>query len=145
MHLQPYIANGNEPPRMIARALYICGFIGLTHIGSPMSISRHLVLPNDNESKPSEPTANADEAVSFEDDIKTFYNKHDGDDSDSKAEIESALILLHGAMKFENLAAVVLLGDEWYGFLHTHTDSKRKSNVLLTILPPGISFVPIVY
>lgn len=126
---------------MISSTLHICGFIGLTSIGSPMSLSRHLVLPNENESQPSVASMDADEPSNFIDDINAFYDKHDGDDVDSKAEMKSSLILLHGAMKFENVAAVVLLNEDWYGFLHAYTDSKRKSNVLLTILPPGIGFV----
>lgn len=98
-----------------------------------MSLSRHLVMPNESVMKPTR------EADNVENDIKTFYAKHDDDESleQTKNGDESALILLHGALKFENLAAVVLLNDDWYGFLHVFADSKRKSNMLLTILPPG--------
>lgn len=120
-------------PKSISRTLHICGFISLGDIGSPMSLSRHLVMPDESAMKPSR------EADSLENDIRTFYAKHDDDESleQTKTGDGSALILLHGALKCENLAAVVLLNDDWYGFLHIFADSKRKSNILLTILPPG--------
>lgn len=115
----------------------MCGFLNLADIGSPMSISRHLILPNENTTTVrSQGTTDAEK---LENDIKSFYSKNEEDDSaeHNKSNDESACVLLHGALKFENLAAVVLLNDDWFGFLHSYSDSKRKSNIILTILPPG--------
>lgn len=135
---------------MISRTIFVCGFLNLADIGSPMSLSRHLVLPNENPDTIR--THSTNEAEKLENDIKTFYSsKSEDEDStdNNKPSEESACVLLHGALKFENLAAVVLLNDDWFGFLHSYSDSKRKSNIILTILPPGkrfklIQMIPIV-
>lgn len=122
---------------MISRTITVCGFLNLSDIGSPMSLSRHLVLPNDNATINRSPGTTDSEKM--ETDIKSFLSKSEDDENgeQNKPSDESACILLHGALKFENLAAVVLLNDDWFGFLHSYSDSKRKSNIILTILPPG--------
>lgn len=114
----------------------VCGFLNLADIGSPMSLSRHLILPNENPSVARVPSST--DAEKLEADIAAFYSKADDEESNEQKSIEdSACVLLHGALKFDNLAAVVLLNDDWFGFMHSYSDSKRKSNIILTILPPG--------
>ena len=54
---------------------------------------------------------------------------------------ESAIVLLHGALKVENMAALVLLADDWYGLAYSYSD-KKKSNLMLSILPPGVNAIP---
>lgn len=39
------------------------------------------------------------------------------------------------------MAALVLVGENWFGFCFSYTD-KKKSNLMLTILPPGHDCVP---
>lgn len=123
---------------MISQTITVCGFLNLSDIGSPMSMSRHLVLPNENPTSTTRPQISSD-AEKLEIDIKSFYSKTDDEDNtdNSKSNDESACILLHGALKFENLAAVVILSNDWFGFLHSYSDSKKKSNIILTILIPG--------
>lgn len=123
---------------MISRKLFVCGFLNLSDIGSPMSISRHLLLPNENPST-TLTQSNSCDTEKLENDMKTFYSKSEDDDGIEQVKNgeESACALLHGALKFENLAAVVLLNDDWFGFMHSFADSKRKSNIILTVLPPG--------
>lgn len=135
---QPYSGDEKEGPKMISRTITLCGFLNLSDIGSPMSMSRHLVLPNENPNT-ARPQASTD-AEKLEIDMKTFYSKTEDEDNNdlSKPNEESACILLHGALKFENLAAVVLLNNDWFGFMHSYSDSKKKSNIILTILMPGI-------
>lgn len=108
-----------------------------------MSISRHIILPNEN---PSAHFAHSlAQAEKLENEIKSFFTGGDEDDvsatepngTHSDANKESVCVLLHGALKFESSAALVLLNDDWYGFIHSHADNKRKSNLMLTILPPG--------
>lgn len=120
---------------MISRTIMVCGFLNLSDIGSPMSVSRHLVLPHENSVIPC--TQGPSDAERLDNDIKQFYTKDDDDTTEPKLSEDSACMLLHGALKFENLAAVLLLNDDWFGFLHSYSDSKRKSNIILTILPPG--------
>lgn len=140
---QPYTSKDTDVPRQISRKIEICGFLNLTDIGSPWSISRHIVLPNEN---PAAHFAHSlAQAEKLENEIKSIFTKGDDDDATAAgasgahadAIKESVCVLLHGALKFENTAALVLLGDEWYGFIYSHADSKRKSNLMLTILPPG--------
>lgn len=134
---QPFPINDqNDVQKIISRKLTVCGFINLADIGSPMSLSRHLILPND--SSKSTPTNGISDVEKLENDIKQFYSKDDDDVVEqTKLNEESACILLHGALKLDNLAAVVLLNEDWFGFIHSYSDSKRKSNLILTVLPPG--------
>lgn len=114
----------------------VCGFLNLADIGSPMSLSRHLILPNESPSVPRLPGST--DAEKLEIDMAAFYSKADDEENTEHKSIEeSACVLLHGALKFDNLAAVVLLNEDWFGFMHSYSDSKRKSNIILTILPPG--------
>lgn len=128
-----------------------------------MSVSRHLILPRSgcNSSVTSPKFANsqlgADSAVEhekLESEIKAFYSKSDNPNSDDECMVtgasstlldsttESVCVLLHGALKMENLAALVLLADDWFGFIFSYADTKKKSNLMLTILPPGHDAVP---
>lgn len=114
----------------------VCGFLNLADIGSPMSLGRHLILPNESPSVAQVPGST--DAEKLANDIAAFYTKTDDEENAEQKSIEeSACVLLHGALKFDNLAAVVLLNDDWFGFMHSYSDSKRKSNIILTILPPG--------
>ncbi|XP_054744087.1 integrator complex subunit 14 [Anastrepha obliqua] len=170
----------------IAQKIEVSGYLSLSEIGSPASLSRHLVIPKVDREKPtrrsseksgsskSSSSGNASvntkpvldvnqpnyEYEKLEQDIRDFYTKEvkDGDESSedaeanlsksnsgtvtSAAEKESMCVLLHGAMKVENLAALVLLNDNWYGFLYSYADSKKKSNLMLNILPPGNNVIP---
>lgn len=137
----------------ISRKIEVCGFLGLADIGSPMSISRHLIMPRIDKFNKSNKAATSD-ADKLETDIKSFYSKNEGHNSDDDIEIngvavsadignrESVCVLLHGALKVESLAALVLLNDNWFGFIYSYADSKKKSNLMLTILPPGYDVIP---
>lgn len=115
----------------------VCGFLNLADIGSPMSLSRHLILPNENPSAAC--VQSSTDAEKLANDIAAFYSKTDDEETnEQKSSVDdSACVLLHGALKFDNLAAAVQLNDDWFGFMHSYSDSKRKSNMILTILPPG--------
>lgn len=136
-----------------------------------MSISRHLVLPR-NATTASSASSHSkfgnNTAVSSADcnstlgnidfdyetlasDMKAFYSKPENPNSDDEcimvtnadySTAESVCVLLHGALKTENLAAMVSLADDWFGFIFSYADSKKKSNLMLTILPPGHEVVP---
>lgn len=103
------------------------GFVPVADIGSPMAISRHLILPT-NPSRT--PTANANEADITE------------DNSADETTTPSFCVLLHGALKVENMAALVTVGLNWFGFIYSWADSKKKSNLMITILPPGTDVIP---
>lgn len=149
---------------MISRKLEICGFLGLSDIGSPMSVSRHLLLPRasvdaagaviGSGGKMGKQDCAAAEYDKLESDIKVYYSKSEQANSSDEEQNghqsaattaaavpnpngESVCVLLHGALKVENMAALVLLNDDWFGFIYSYADSKKKSNLMLTILPPG--------
>ncbi|CAD6999932.1 integrator complex subunit 14 [Ceratitis capitata] len=180
------IENGVKTLLKISQKIEICGYLSLSEIGSPASLSRHLVIPKVDREKPtrrsseksgsskssnsvtnstsSKPALDINqpnyEYEKLEQEIRDFYTKDvkDGDESSEDAETnatksgsgaivpaaekESMCVLLHGAMKVENLAALVLLNDNWYGFLYSYADSKKKSNLMLNILPPGNNVIP---
>ncbi|XP_055528850.1 integrator complex subunit 14 [Wyeomyia smithii] len=157
----PYTSKdifGAETTTIISRRLEICGYLSLSDIGSPMSVSRHLILPRgDGDKRISSKDSNLTTEEKLENDIKTFYAKPDGsgsgggggggDNNDDcgpggDATRESVCVLLHGALKVENMAALVLLNDNWYGFIYSYADSKKKSNLMLNVLPPGNDVIP---
>lgn len=45
-------------------------------------------------------------------------------------------------VQVENMAALVHLSENWFGFIYSWADSKKKSNLMLTILKPGSDVVP---
>ncbi|XP_077989090.1 integrator complex subunit 14-like [Glandiceps talaboti] len=102
--------------REVSSELQVCGFIDVSDICSPPTISRHLVLPvttKDTKGK----------------------NKDEDDTEDGKA--PSFCVLLHGSLKVENMCAIVHLGSDWYGMLYSWADSKKKSNLMLGVFEPG--------
>lgn len=118
-----------EPGLVISKNIEICGFIQVRDVGSPSSISRHLVLPLVTEKTSSV------QGISLEEDSDTDENGDEG-------KIPSFCVLLHGALKVENMAALCLLNNDWYGFIYSWADTKKKSNLMLTVLEPGSDVVP---
>ncbi|KAM7354073.1 integrator complex subunit 14 [Cochliomyia hominivorax] len=184
---QPYQGPGSDNEKSpttlltLANKLEICGYLALTDIGSPSSLSRHLIIPKVEREKPNrrssdksgttaklsnEKSSKLDvnnvnyEFEKLEQDIRDFYTKEakdveneaTTDENESKIsqapavlsemQKESMCVLLHGALKVENLAALVLLNDNWYGFIYSYADTKKKSNLMLNILPPGNNVIP---
>lgn len=107
----------------VSTSIELCGFIPVADVGSPMAISRHLVL-----------TAKENGVNKLETDAM--------DDESDEGRIPSFCVLLHGALKVENMAALVTVGDNWFGFIFSWADSKKKSNLMLTVLTPGSDAVP---
>lgn len=184
---QPYQVPGPESekstanPLTLANKLEICGYLALSDIGSPSSLSRHLIIPKVEREKPSRRSSDKSgtaaklstekstkldvnnvnyEFEKLEQDIRDFYTKEVKDAENettteeneakpsqapavlNEMQKESMCVLLHGALKVENLAALVLLNDNWYGFIYSYADTKKKSNLMLNILPPGNNVIP---
>lgn len=55
----------------------------------------------------------------------------------------SFCVLLHNGLKQENMVAICTVGkndetnEDWFGVLHSHTDSKKRSILVLSLLIPG--------
>jgi hypothetical protein len=85
---QPYTKKTDfelVPGLIISKTIEICGFISVGDVGSPSSISRHLVLP-----LATEKTSNM-QGISLEEDSDTDENGDEGK--------PSFCVLLHGALK----------------------------------------------
>uniref|UniRef100_UPI00398F2557 integrator complex subunit 14 isoform X3 n=1 Tax=Pristiophorus japonicus TaxID=55135 RepID=UPI00398F2557 len=54
----------------------------------------------------------------------------------------SFCVLLHGSLKVEGMVAIVLLGPDWYGMLYSQADSKKKSNLMMSLFEPGPEPLP---
>ncbi|XP_002074266.2 integrator complex subunit 14 [Drosophila willistoni] len=84
----------------------------------------------------------ADAGESGDDADVTIVLKHSSGPLQMEQQKESFCVLLHGALKMENMAALVQLADKWYGFIYAFNDAKKKSNLMLNILPPGTNVIP---
>ncbi|TRY87127.1 hypothetical protein DNTS_008187 [Danionella cerebrum] len=51
-------------------------------------------------------------------------------------------VLLHGSLKVEGMVALVQLGPDWYGMLYSQADSKKKSNLMMSLFDPGSEPLP---
>ncbi len=143
---------GIETTRSISKRIEVCGYIKISDIvgsgGTPESVSRHIVFPRvDNSTSSSSSKKSQNELEKLDSEMKHFFAKNSQDEDESSSSHidqttkESACVLLHGALKVESMAALALLADDWYGFLYSYAD-KKKSNLLLSILPAGSNVVP---
>ncbi|KAL3286676.1 hypothetical protein HHI36_001173 [Cryptolaemus montrouzieri] len=113
----------------VSEIIEVLGFISVNDIGSPMAVSRHLVL---------HASSNVKDSTAMDTEIDSTYE----DESNDEGKTPSFCVLLHGALKVENMAALVSLGDNWFGFIYSWADTKKKSNLMLTLLVPGSDSVP---
>ncbi|XP_033902189.1 integrator complex subunit 14 [Acipenser ruthenus] len=126
------IAEETEPVlRTINTDLEIVGFIEIADISSPPVLSRHLVLPI---------------AVNKECDEVGTGIPEDTEDENSANQIAGKspnfCVLLHGSLKVEGMVALVQLGPDWYGMLYSQADSKKKSNLMMSLFEPGPETLP---
>ncbi|XP_045892371.1 integrator complex subunit 14 isoform X2 [Micropterus dolomieu] len=120
-----------EPmPRTVSTDLEIVGFIEIADISSPPVISRHLVLPIA-VNKVDEVGAGAADELEEEPSASQMAGKS-----------PNFCVLLHGSLKVEGMVALVQLGPEWYGMLYSQADSKKKSNLMMSLFEPGPEPLP---
>lgn len=117
--------------RTLSNKIDICGFLDMNDVSSPASYSRHLVLPTAPQ-KGETGSNSKPELDSGEEDL--------GSNDDGKT--ASFCVLLHGSLKVEGMVALCHLGEDWYGMLYSWADSKKKSNLMLTVFEPGVTAVP---
>ncbi|XP_037086232.1 integrator complex subunit 14-like [Pollicipes pollicipes] len=108
--------------RTVSADLKICGFLSVVDVASPPAYSRHLVLP----------------APLDADDVSAVPCSED----DEAVRTPCFCVLLHGGLKRENAAALVNVGDDWYGIVYSWADSKKKANLMLSLFEPGTSVLP---
>ncbi|GAB6032163.1 hypothetical protein CHUAL_010814 [Chamberlinius hualienensis] len=115
----------------VSNTISICGFLEMNDVSSPAAYSRHLVLP-----LPASKGDN-DAGIKMDIDIQEEESSY-GDDSKTP----SFCVLLHGSLKVEGMVALCEVGPDWYGILYSWADSKKKSNLMLTLFEPGLNSVP---
>ncbi|XP_041705910.1 integrator complex subunit 14 [Coregonus clupeaformis] len=118
-------------PRHILTDLEIVGFIEIGDISSPPVMSRHLVLPIAVNKEVDEVGPGTTE----EQEEETSANQQAG-------KAPNFCVLLHGSLKVEGMVALVQLGPEWYGMLYSQADSKKKSNLMMSLFEPGPEPLP---
>ncbi|XP_034032317.1 integrator complex subunit 14 [Thalassophryne amazonica] len=121
-----------EPiPRTVNTDLEIVGFIEIADISSPPVISRHLVLPIAVNKEVDEVGTGATEEL--EEEVSS---------SQMAGKSPNFCVLLHGSLKVEGMVALVQLGPCWYGMLYSQADSKKKSNLMMSVFEPGPEPLP---
>ncbi|XP_028287522.1 integrator complex subunit 14 isoform X2 [Parambassis ranga] len=121
-----------EPmPRTVSADLEIVGFIEIADISSPPVISRHLVLPTAVNKDVDEVGTGATDELEEEPSASQMAGKS-----------PNFCVLLHGSLKVEGMVALVQLGQEWYGMLYSQADSKKKSNLMMSVFDPGPEPLP---
>ncbi|XP_032106890.1 integrator complex subunit 14 isoform X2 [Cebus imitator] len=130
---EPFVVDEEiDPiPKVINTDLEIVGFIDIADISSPPVLSRHLVLPI---------------ALNKEGDEVGTGITDDNEDENSANQIAGKIpnfcVLLHGSLKVEGMVAIVQLGPEWHGMLYSQADSKKKSNLMMSLFEPGPEPLP---
>jgi hypothetical protein len=81
----------------------------------------------------------------YKSDKSIFKNENDSETvlaEDQNKPSGSFAYFLYSTLKLENLAAVVSLGEEWYGAIHcmldAKSDAKKKLNLALSVFTPGV-------
>lgn len=121
-----------EPmPRAVSTDLEIVGFIEIGDISSPPVISRHLVLPIAVNKEVDEVGAGTTDELEEEPSASQMAGKS-----------PNFCVLLHGSLKVEGMVALVQLGPEWFGMLYSQADSKKKSNLMMSVFDPGAEPLP---
>ncbi|XP_074650578.1 integrator complex subunit 14-like [Tubulanus polymorphus] len=110
--------------RSISTDVEIFGFLDIADIASPPVISRHLILPVS-------PTA-----------AKGKNGSENEEEEKDDGKTPSFTVLLHGSLKVEGMVALVTLGKDWYGVMFAWADSKKKSNLMLSMFEPGSDVIP---
>ncbi|KAK6179916.1 hypothetical protein SNE40_012164 [Patella caerulea] len=132
-HPVPYFVDSDlgKIERNISHDIHICGFMDISDVSSPPTISRHLVIPMAKDK------TKLDDSVS-----KDGKNGKSEDDEDvttvEEGKIPAFTVMLHGSLKVEGMVAIAQVDDDWYAMLFSWADSKKKSNLLLALFEPGI-------
>lgn len=125
---------------MLSKNIEVCGFINVNDMSSPAAISRHLILPiAESSNKENQFDSSLTGIVKSE---AEGQSASEGEESNDDGKIPNLCVLLHGALKVENVVALVQLGDDWFGYIYSYADSKKKSNLMLTVLHPGADIIP---
>ncbi|KAK7501745.1 hypothetical protein BaRGS_00007176 [Batillaria attramentaria] len=114
--------------REMSDKLEVAGFLEIAEVASPPTVSRHLVLPISTRERSAKTDADKD--------------GEEEEDSTEDGKTPSFAVLLHGSLKVESMVAITRIGEDWYGMLYSWADSKKKSNLMLSVFEPGVDILP---
>ncbi|KAG7301187.1 hypothetical protein JYU34_014035 [Plutella xylostella] len=116
-------ADSGAPP---SRTIHVIGFIPLQDLGTPISISRHLVLPQ------AQPAAPRDNYADPKTPTKEGSSSSEGAEEDAADPSKQPhfCVLLHGALKVESMGAIVSLGNGWFGSLLARCEARARRSCL---------------
>ncbi|XP_072935965.1 integrator complex subunit 14 [Epargyreus clarus] len=140
---QPAAHDGLVTAYTLAPQMHVVGFLHQSEMGTSIAISKHLVIP---QAQPGNNNANRENYGSktpTKEGSSTDGSTNEEDTSDP-SNVPNFCVLLHGAMKVEGMAAIVLLGTDWWGTLAAWCEASRarRSCLLLSVLRPGHSAAP---
>ena len=98
---------------------------------------RHLLLPI-----PQKLDVGGGATVGKENSSSSSDSTPTADQIEAEAKTPSFTVLLHGSLRRENKVALAIVGDEWYGMIYSWANSKKKSNLMISLLEPGTQTLP---
>ncbi|XP_013195024.2 integrator complex subunit 14 [Amyelois transitella] len=127
----------------ISHQLHVVGFLHQQDLGTPIAISKHLVIPQAQTGGNNTSRENFDPKTTAKEGSSTDGSTTEEDTSDP-SKIPNFCVLLHGALKVESMSAIVQLGAEWWGTLTAWCEASRarRSCLLLSVLRPGAAAAP---
>lgn len=127
----------------LANQIHVIGFLQQQELSTPIAISKHLIIPQAQACANSAPRENYGSKTPTKEGSSTDGSATEEDMSDP-SKIPNFCVLLHGALKVESMAAVVLLGADWWGTLTASCEASRgrRSCLLLSVMKPGASAAP---
>jgi hypothetical protein len=123
--------------RELSSTLIVKGFLSQADISSPPVYSKHLILPVATNKEGKEGKEKEKEVKEGKDGKE---KEKDGKEEETK--IPNNCVFLHGALKVENMCALVEVGEDWFGFIYSWSDTKKKSSLMLSLLEPGAAAIP---
>lgn len=126
-----------------ANQIHVIGFLQQQELSTPIALSKHLVIPQAQPGTTPAPRENYGSKTPTKEGSSTDGSATEEDMSDP-SKVPNFCVLLHGALKVEGMAAVVLLGADWWGTLTASCEASRgrRSCLLLSVMRPGASAAP---
>ncbi|CAG5017763.1 unnamed protein product [Parnassius apollo] len=140
---QPASHEGLAATYTISNQIHVIGFLQQQDLGTPIAISKHLIIPQAQSGNNTTNRENFGSKTPTKEGSSTEGTTTDEDMSDP-SKVPNFCVLLHGALKVEGMAAIVQLGPDWWGTVSAWCEASRarRSCLLLGVLRPGASAAP---
>ncbi|CAK1548511.1 unnamed protein product [Leptosia nina] len=140
---QPASHEGLSATYTISHQLHVIGFLSQQDLGTPIALSKHLIIPQAQSNNSNNNRENFGSKTPTKEGSSTDGST-DEDNISDPSKVPNFCVLLHGALKVEGMAAVVQLGSDWWGTVSAWCEASRarRSCLLLSVLRPGASAAP---